>query len=201
MPTAANGRKNPVGRHPIPIVYGMTIGEYAMMVNGEGWLKDGMKCDLTVVWMDQYNRRAIYELPIKPSPNLPNWQSVYLYPSLCLFEGTTVSVGRGTDHPKSMTGATNPLHKDTPCNGENLVSFANDYAIVEERLHIEWLRDAYFQLSDQPFFKPYFTTLMGNTTLKDSIIAEQSIEDIQFSWQAEIHDFMINKRNKYLHYL
>lgn len=217
MPTATKGRKNPVGRHPIPIVYGMTIGEYAMMVNGKGWLKNGMKCDLTVVWMDQYNRRAIYELPVKPSPNLPNWQSVYLYPSLCLFEGTIVSVGRGTHHPfccfghpqmrgsfsftpKSMTGATNPLHKDTLCNGENLVSFANDYAIVEERLHIEWLRDAYFQLSNQPFFKPYFTTLMGNTTLEDSIIADQSIEDIQFSWQREIHDFMIT-RDKYLHYL
>ena len=217
MPTAANGRKNPVGRHPIPIVYGMTIGEYAMMVNGQGWLKNGLKCDLTVVWMDQYNRRAIYELPIKPSPNLPDWQSVYLYPSLCLFEGTTVSVGRGTPHPfccfghpqmrgsfsftpKSMTGATNPLHKDTRCNGENLVSFANDYAIVEERLHIEWLRDAYFQLSNQPFFKPYFTTLMGNTILKDSIIAAQSIEEIQFSWQVEIHEFM-KIRDKYLHYL
>jgi uncharacterized protein YbbC (DUF1343 family) len=226
MPTAASGGKNPVGRHPVPIVYGMTIGEYAMMVNGEGWLKNNMKCDLTVVWMDQYNRRAIYELPIKPSPNLPDWQSVYLYPSLCLFEGTTVSVGRGTHHPfccfghpqmrgsfsftpKSMTGATNPLHKNTRCNGESLVSFANDYAIVEERLHIEWLRDAYFQLSNLPdddacnqsFFKPYFTTLMGDTTLEDSIIADQSIEDIQFSWQREIHDFMKDIRSKYLHYL
>lgn len=217
MPTAARDRKNPVGRHPVPIVYGMTIGEYAMMVNGEGWLKNGMKCDLTVVWMDNYNRRAIYELPIKPSPNLPDWQSVYLYPSLCLFEGTIVSVGRGTNHPfscfghpqmrgsysftpKSMRGATNPLHKNTRCNGESLVSFANDYAIVEERLHIEWLRDAYFQLSNQPFFKPYFTTLMGDTILKDSIIADLSIEDIQFSWQAGIHDFM-KKRNNYLHYL
>ncbi len=226
MPTATKGRKNPVGRHPVPIVYGMTIGEYAMMVNGEGWLKNGMKCDLTVVWMDKYNRRAIYELPVKPSPNLPNWQSVYLYPSLCLFEGTTVSVGRGTDRPfccfgypqmrgsfsftpKSMTGATNPLHKNTRCNGESLVSFANDYAIVEERLHIEWLRDAYFQLSNLPdddacnqsFFKPYFTTLMGDTNLKDSIIADQSIEDIHFSWQAEIHKFMKDIRSKYLHYL
>ena len=108
-----------------------------------------------------------------------------------------------------MTGATNSLHKDTRCNGENPVSFANDYAIVEERLHIEWLRDAYFQLSNLPdddacnqsFFKPYFTTLMGDTTLEDSIIADQSIEDIQFSWQREIHDFMKDIRSKYLHYL
>ena len=99
-----------------------------------------------------------------------------------------------------MRGATNPLHENTRCNGESLVSFANDYAIVEERLHIEWLRDAYFQLSNQPFFKPYFTTLMGDTILKDSIIADLSIEDIQFSWQAGIHDFM-KKRNNYLHYL
>ena len=93
-----------VGMNEIPIVYGLTIGEYAMMVNGESWLKDGIKCDLTVIPMSNYDRRAIYKLPVKPSPNLPNWESVYLYPSLCLFEGTVVSVGRGTDKPFQIYG-------------------------------------------------------------------------------------------------
>ena len=93
-----------VGMHQVPVVYGMTIGEYAKMVNGEGWLKNGVRCDLTVIPINKYNRNAIYELPVRPSPNLPNWESVYLYPTLCFFEGTIVSIGRGTETPFQIYG-------------------------------------------------------------------------------------------------
>ena len=93
-----------VGMHCVPIVYGLTIGEYALMVNGEKWMKDSLQCDLTVIPLGNYDRNAIYKLPVKPSPNLPNWEAVYLYPSLCFFEGTIVSVGRGTDKPFQIFG-------------------------------------------------------------------------------------------------
>ncbi|MBO7083553.1 MAG: DUF1343 domain-containing protein, partial [Bacteroidales bacterium] len=103
-PVLKDENKSFVGMHPVPVVYGMTIGEYGKMVNGEGWLKDGIRCDLTVIPVPSYDRNAIYELPVKPSPNLPNWESVYLYPSLCFFEGTIVSVGRGTEKPFQIFG-------------------------------------------------------------------------------------------------
>lgn len=206
-----------VGRTPVPIVYGMTIGEYATMVNEEGWLKNNVHCNLTVVWLENYNRHAIYELPVKPSPNLPDWQSVYLYPSLCLFEGTIVSVGRGTNHPfhgyghpeirgaysfvpTSMPGAQHPLHENECCRGDNLESFANDFKIVEDRLHLEWLREAYLQLKDKEFFTSYFLKLAGTPDLQEAIVADKTIEDIQLSWQRGIHDFMVKIRGKYLHY-
>ena len=125
-----------VGLHQVPVVYGLTIGEYAMMVNGEFWLKDSIQCDLKIIPLGNYKRNAIYELPIKPSPNLPNWESVYLYPSLCFFEGTKVSVGRGTDTPFEIIGypdyydktfsftpqaikgvSDNPMYKGKKCYG------------------------------------------------------------------------------------
>ena len=123
----------------------MTIGEYAQMVNGEGWLKDSLRCNLTVIPIINYNRNAIYELPVRPSPNLPNWEAVYLYPTLCFFEGTIVSIGRGTETPfqvyghpdmrgsytftpQSTSGATKPLLEGQRCRGENLVEYAHDYA-------------------------------------------------------------------------
>ena len=126
-----------VGMHRVPIVYGLTIGEYATMVNGEKWLKDSVICDLTVITMGNYIRDAIYRLPVKPSPNLPNWESVYLYPSLCLFEGTDVSVGRGTPTPfqvyghpdmsddfvftpETAEGRRPPLYSGKKCHGKQL---------------------------------------------------------------------------------
>lgn len=217
-PVLQPGNASFVGRTPIPIVYGLTIGEYATMVNKEGWLKNNVHCNLTVVWMEHYNRRAIYELPVKPSPNLPDWQSVYLYPSLCLFEGTIVSVGRGTDHPfhcyghpemrgvysfvpTSMPGARQPRHENECCVGESLDSFANDFKIVEERLHLEWLRDAYLQLKNKDFFTSYFLNLAGTPELQEDIIADKTIEEIQFSWQRGIQEFKKKIREgKYLHY-
>ena len=207
-----------VGMHPVPIVYGMTIGEYGKMVNGEGWLKNGVHCELTVVGVPGYDRNAIYELPVKPSPNLPNWESVYLYPSLCLFEGTIVSVGRGTDKPfqifgqpalrgdysftpQSMEGASKPMFEGEKCRGLDLTEFAHDYANNTNQLHLDWLIDAYQQLNGNNylFFKKYFDLLAGDNLLKQQIENGKSTEGIRASWKSDLEDFKAI-RNKHLIY-
>ena len=205
-----------VGMHQVPVVYGMTIGEYAKMVNGEGWLKNGVTCDLTVIPIKKYNRKAIYELPVKPSPNLPNWESVYLYPTLCFFEGTNVSVGRGTDTPfqvyghpdmrgsytftpKSTSGATKPLLEGQRCRGESLVEFAHDYARNANQLHLEWIIEAYQQLKDKGFFKDYFRLLSGDKQLQRDIEKGKSADEIRASWEDDLEAFKA-VREKYLLY-
>ena len=207
-----------VGMHPVPIVYGMTIGEYGKMVNGEGWLKNGVHCELTVVGVPGYDRNAIYELPVKPSPNLPNWESVYLYPSLCLFEGTIVSVGRGTDKPfqifghpalrgdysftpQSMEGASKPMFEGEKCRGLDLTEFAHDYANNTNQLHLDWLIDAYQQLTGNNylFFKKYFDLLAGDNLLKQQIENGKSAEGIRASWKSDLKSFR-SIREKYLIY-
>ena len=205
-----------VGMHQVPVVYGMTIGEYAKMVNGEGWLKNSVTCDLTVIPIKKYNRKAIYELPVKPSPNLPNWESVYLYPTLCFFEGTNVSVGRGTDTPfqvyghpdmrgsytftpKSTSGATKPLLEGQLCRGENLVEFAHDYARNANQLHLEWIIEAYQQLKDKGFFKDYFRLLSGDKQLQRDIENGKSANEIRASWRDDLEAFKAI-RVKYLMY-
>lgn len=205
-----------VGMHQVPVVYGMTIGEYAKMVNGEGWLKNGVTCDLTVIPMNNYNRNAIYELPVRPSPNLPNWESVYLYPTLCFFEGSIVSVGRGTEMPfqiyghpdmrgsytftpKSTSGASKPLLEGQRCRGENLVEFAHDYATNENLLHVEWIIGAYQQLKEKGFFKDYFRLLSGNKQLQRDIENGKSMDEIRASWEDDLEAFK-TIRAKYLMY-
>ena len=205
-----------VGLHQVPVVYGMTIGEYAKMVNGEGWLKNGIHCDLTVISIRDYNRNAIYELPVKPSPNLPNWESVYLYPTLCFFEGTLVSIGRGTETPfqiyghpdmrggytftpKSTSGASKPLLEGQRCRGENLVEFAHDYAHNENQLHLEWVIEAYQQLKDKGFFKDYFRLLSGDKQLQINIENGKSVDEIRASWKDDLDAFK-TIRAKYLMY-
>ena len=205
-----------VGMHQVPVVYGMTIGEYAKMVNGEGWLKNGVTCDLTVIPIKKYNRKAIYELPVKPSPNLPNWESVYLYPTLCFFEGTNVSVGRGTETPfqvyghpdmrgsytftpKSTSGATKPLLEGQRCRGENLVEFAHDYARNANQLHLEWIIEAYQQLKDKGFFKDYFRLLSGDKQLQRDIENGKNANEIRASWKDDLEAFKAI-RVKYLMY-
>ena len=207
-----------VGMHPVPIVYGMTIGEYGKMVNGEGWLKNGVHCELTVVGVPGYDRNAIYELPVKPSPNLPNWESVYLYPSLCLFEGTIVSVGRGTDKPfqifghpalrgdysftpQSMEGASKPMFEGEKCRGLDLTEFAHDYANNTHQLHLDWLIDAYQQLTGNNylFFKKYFDLLAGDNLLMQQIENGKSAEGIRASWKSDLKSFR-SIREKYLIY-
>ena len=192
--------------HPVPVVYGMTIGEYAKMVNGEGWLKDGIRCDLTVITINNYDRNAIYELPVRPSPNLPNWESVYLYPTLCFFEGSIVSIGRGTETPfqiyghpnmrggftftpQSTSGASKPLLEGQRCRGENLVDFAHDYALNPNQLHLEWLIEACQQLKDKGFFTNYFRLLSGDKQLQRDIENGKSADEIRASWQQDLEAF------------
>lgn len=207
-----------VGMHPVPVVYGMTIGEYGKMVNGEGWLKNGVHCNLTVIPVPGYDRNAIYELPVKPSPNLPNWEAVYLYPSLCFFEGTIVSVGRGTDKPfqifghpelrgdytftpQSTEGASKPMFEGEKCRGLDLTEVAHDYAVNPAQLHLEWLIDAYQQLSEKNylFFTKYFNLLAGDSILKQQIENKKSADGIRASWQSDLEAFKA-VRSTYLIY-
>lgn len=205
-----------VGLHPVPVVYGMTIGEYGKMVNGEGWLKDGVRCELTVVSVPGYDRNAIYELPVKPSPNLPNWESVYLYPTLCFFEGTIVSVGRGTDKPfqiyghpdlrgeysftpESRDGASKPLLEGQLCRGFDLSDYAHGYAYNPAELHLDWLIEAYQQLKGKSFFTNYFRLLSGDKQLQLDIENEKSAEEIRASWVDDLENFK-EIRKKYLIY-
>ncbi len=206
-----------VGMHCVPIVYGMTIGEYAMMVNGEKWLADGLQCELTVIPLGNYDRNAIYKLPVKPSPNLPNWESVYLYPSLCLFEGTDVSVGRGTDMPfqvyghpamtddfvfipRTAEGHRAPLYADKECHGKNLTEYAHRYRNNEKKLDLSWILDARNQLKDDDkFFNNYFIKLVGVADLQQKINSGMSEDEIRSSWQTGIDNYL-KIRDRYLIY-
>lgn len=215
-PVLKTENKSFVGMHQVPVVYGMTIGEYAMMVNGEGWLKGGINCDLTVIPIKGYNRNAIYELPVKPSPNLPNWESVYLYPTLCFFEGSIVSLGRGTETPfqvyghpdmrgsytftpKSTSGASKPLLEGQRCRGENLVEYAHDYVHNANELHLEWIIEAYQQLKGKDFFIDYFRLLAGDKQLRRDIENGKSTDEIRASWESDLEAFGAI-REKYLMY-
>ena len=202
-----------VGMHPIPLLHGMTIGEYAQMINGEKWLKDGVQCDLKVIPCLNYKREMHYNLPVKPSPNLPNEQAVNLYPSLCLFEGTNVSVGRGTEKqfqiygspflPKSdfsftpipNFGAKEPVYKDQTCYGEDLTSIAK-----VNQLELKWLIKAYNSTSDKSkFFNDFFIKLAGTKKLQQQI--ENGISEIEIRkyWEKGLKDFK-EMRKKYLIY-
>ncbi len=207
-----------VGLHSVPIVHGMTIGEYANMINGEGWLYAGRKCMLTVIPLQGYAHSDFYQLPVKPSPNLPNMTAIYLYPSLCLFEGTVVSVGRGTDKPflsfgypkmkeggytftpKSMTGATNPPYKGELCRGFDVADFGDIYVKNLGKLYLFWLIETYKSSDDKAhFFTDYFNKLAGTATLKEQIIAGKTEEEIRKSWQPGLKTFKAI-RKKYLLY-
>ncbi len=206
-----------VGLHQIPVVYGLTIGEYAQMVNGEFWLNDSLQCDLTIIPLGNYNRENIYKLPVKPSPNLPNWESIYLYPSLCFFEGTPVSVGRGTEQPfqvyghpliqadysfipKQAEGRNKPLHCDTECYGENLRQYAITYKENKDELNLTWLVNAYNQLKDKSdFFNNFFVKLSGTKELRQQIENGLSEDEIRESWQEDLEEYK-NIRSKYLLY-
>lgn len=206
-----------VGLHSVPVVYGMTIGEYALMVNGEGWLRDGVRCDLNVVAMQRYDRGAIYKLSAAPSPNLRSWQAIFLYPSLCFFEGSVVSVGRGTEnpftiygHPQmnedfSFTPQTKPNHNKVlldkqQCFGENLLPFAEKHYLDKGKIHLEWLINAHNQLKDKTkFFNNFFVKLAGTDKLQKQIEEGISEKEIRRSWQKDLRNFK-KIREKYLIY-
>jgi uncharacterized protein YbbC (DUF1343 family) len=210
--------KSGVGRLPIPTVYGMTMGELARMANGEGWLKDGKKVPmLRVIPCANYTRSTRYKLPVHPSPNLPNMQSVYLYPSLCYFEGTPVSIGRGTDFPfqvyghpsikgckfsftpRSVAGAKNPPQLNKLCYGRDLrhISYSS---IINKGINLEYVIDAYNNLKlGEKFFTPFFDKLMGNTEVRRMIMEGKSANEIKSSWKADDIKFIL-QRQKYLIY-
>ena len=212
--------KSFVGMHPVPVVYGMTIGEYARMVNGEHWLKNGVQCNLTVIPMKKYRRNMIVKLPVKPSPNLPDWQAVYLYPSLCFLEGTVVSVGRGTDKPfqiygypgmkgnyvftpRSIPGASlHPKFQGKTCRGKDLTAYADNYRHHPQRIQLKWLLNAYHQLKDMhvhPFFRKSFDLLAGTDSLRLQIEKGYTAKQIRQSWQQDLKKFK-KIRAKYLLY-
>jgi len=203
--------KSFVGMHPIPIVHGMTIGEYAKMINGEKWISK--KCDLKIIDMKNYSHNMRIELSIKPSPNLPNSRAINLYPSLCLFEGTNVSVGRGTDYPfqhfgspylnnnycfvpKSNYGSKQPKHNLTKCCGIDLRKPINYY----DEIKLSWIIFAYNHTSDQnSFFNSFFDKLAGNDKLRKQIIEGKNENQIRNSWQKDLEKFK-KLREKYLIY-
>ncbi len=209
-----------VGLHPVPIVYGMTIGEYALMINGEKWLAKNLKCKLKVIDIFNYNHTNYYILPVKPSPNLCNMNAVYLYPSLCLFEGTIVSVGRGTQKPFQILGhplldstditftpisikgmSENPPYRDQVCYGYDLSEFSIAILRAENKLNLFWIIDLHKRLSIKTsFFNNFFDKLAGNDTLRKQIIAGKSEEEIRNSWQNDLKKFK-EIRKKYLLYV
>ena len=209
--------KSFVGLHQVPIVYGLTIGEYALMVNGEYWLSDSLQCDLTIIPLGNYDRNAIYELPVKPSPNLPNWESVYLYPSLCFFEGTIVSVGRGTEfpfqvygHPKmtddfvftprQSDGRRAPLLCDEECHGEYLMTYAHDFKRNKNQINLSWIINAYNQLKEEgKFFNNFFVKLSGTNELQQQIEQGMTEKEIRATWKEGLDNYK-KIRKKYLMY-
>ena len=209
--------KSGVGALPIPVVHGMTLGELARMANGEGWLEGGKRCRLTVIPCRNYTHRTLYRLPIAPSPNLPNMLSVYLYPSLCYFEGSDVSLGRGTDKPfqqfghpdmkgyaysftpESRPGAKDPPQRGKRCYGRDLSSL-DEAAVRRQGLDLSYLVEAYRNLNiGDRFFTPFFEKLIGVDYVRQMIEAGNGAEDIKAKWQRDVENFK-KQRHKYLLY-
>ena len=216
-----------IGMHPIPITHGMTIGEYAQMINGEGWLKDVLTCQLTVIKVLNYTHATPYTLPVKPSPNLNTQQSVLLYPSLCLFEGTILSQGRGTLYPFQVLGAPllkdkykfsftpisikgmseTPLHQDQKCYGIDLRGYNTKQFIKSGKLNLSWLIQLY---NDYPVKEKFFDSsqsnqinsfdkLAGTASLKQQIIEGKTENEIRLSWEPALSQYKL-MRKKYLLY-
>ncbi len=210
-PVREENYKSFVGMHPVPIVYGMTIGEYAKMINGEKWISQ--KCNLKVIKLIGYSHDSHYDLPIKPSPNLPNSRSINLYPSLCLFEGTNVSIGRGTNFPfqhfgapylksnysfipKRGKGSKFPKHENKRCYGSDL-RFQENYM---NNINLVWLINSYNECPNkEDFFNSFFDKLAGNEKLRKQIYEGKETSEIINSWQKDLNKFK-KIRAKYLLY-
>ena len=208
-----------VGMHPVPIVHGMTIAEYAQMINGEAWLKNEIKCKLSFIPCGNYTHDSRYELPVNPSPNLQNMRSVYLYPSLGFFEGTGLSVGRGTKFPfqvfggpdlknveftfipKSINGASKyPKYQDKKCFGVDLRTIDINDFIAQKRINLEWMLFGYQNIENQNnFFNTFFYNISGTDQLKKQIVQGESAKQIRKSWQPALRKFK-KMRKKYLIY-
>ena len=209
--------KSSVGWLPIPIVHGMTLGELALMVNGERWLPASRICDITVIKCKNYTHQTMYELPIPPSPNLPNMKAVYLYPSTCYFEATPVSLGRGTQlpfqiyghpnmlgydytfTPQSIPGAKNPPQLNRICHGVNLSELSNE-EIWKKGVDLSYLIDAYRNLNmDDYFFRPFFELLTGRDYVRKMIKQGKNADEIKAMWKEDVEKFKI-QRKPYLIY-
>jgi uncharacterized protein YbbC (DUF1343 family) len=210
--------KSFVGLDPVPVVHGMTVGEYAKMLNGEGWLKRGVKCGLTVIPCKNYTHATLYNLPVKPSPNLPNQTSIYLYPSLCFFEGTAVSLGRGTNFPfqvfgspdlpdrgfsfipESVPGAKNPLLLGVKCFGTDLRDAMQKKLVPKPEINLDWVINSYKEFPDKDkFFTPYFDVLAGGPVLREQIQKGMTSKQIHETWKEGLEKFG-KIREKYLLY-
>lgn len=208
-----------VGMHPIPIVHGMTLGEYAQMINGEAWLAGGVKCSLQIVTLKGYTHQTPYKLPVPPSPNLPDMHSVYLYPSTCFFEGTDISLGRGTDRPFQLVGApwfkggdTTFVPRSIPGKAEKPPQMGNacfgfDYGKISlaqlqqrKQLDLQPLLTFYVQAPDkEKFFTPFFDKLAGTKQLREQIASGMTEAQIRQSWEPGLKQFAAT-RKKYLLY-
>lgn len=206
-----------VGIHPIPLVYGLTVGELALMINGEGWLAKGLHCDLSVIPCGNYTHKSRYQLPVNPSPNLQNMESVYLYPSISLLEGTIMNVGRGTPfsyqvfgHPEyplndfsytpgASSSNISPKHMDRLCYGINLQHIPIDTLYRKDRIDLSWLIDAYETMNRSDFFIPFIDKLAGTDSLRKQIKAGWSEEQIRESWEPQMEKYK-QMRKKYLLY-
>lgn len=208
-----------VGMQSIPVVHGLTIGEYAQMLNGEKLLANNLQCKLKVIACANYNHKMHYDLPVSPSPNLPNMASIYLYPTLCFFEGTPVSVGRGTDipfqvigyplfaegnfqfTPKSILGrAAKPMYENENCSGIDLREFGSVYVKNAKSLYLFWIISMYQSYPDkEKFFTPFFDKLAGTDLFAKQIKEGRSEEEIRKSWKIKIEEYK-KVRKKYLLY-
>lgn len=216
-PTLDVKYKSGVGRLPIPVVHGMTLGELARMVNGEKWLPDSRTCDVTVIKCRNYTHQTRYKLPIPPSPNLPDMKAIYLYPSTCYFEATPVSLGRGTalpfqiyGHPdmtgytysfipKSFPGAKNPPQLNKLCHGVNLSNLP-DEEILKKGIDLSYLIDAYRNLNvGDRFFTSFFELLIGKGYVRKMIEEGKSADEIKAMWKNDVEKFKI-QRKPYLLY-
>ncbi|MGL5937932.1 MAG: exo-beta-N-acetylmuramidase NamZ family protein [Phocaeicola sp.] len=218
-PIRKSNLKTFVSMHPIPVLHGCTVGELAQMINGEGWLAGGKKCNLRVIPLTGWKHGDAYSLPVKPSPNLPNDQSIALYPSLCLFEGTAISVGRGTLSPFQMIGSPdmpkeeffftpkslegfdkNPLYKGIPCNG-------SDLRMVQPPLglSLKYVIDYYNSYkkegkAEKFFTRPnWFDTLVGTPVVRELIQQGKGEEEIQTLWKSDLEQYK-KMRIRYLIY-
>ena len=200
-----------VGMHPVPVVHGLTMGEYAKMINGEKWLKNAVQCDLSVIAVENYTHQTEYSLPIKPSPNLPNDRAINLYPSICFFEGTNVNAGRGTDHqfqvfgsptlnkayfdysyiPESKEGAKSPKHLGEKCYGRDLTNTKR-----LNHINLEWLIEAYNNTNNKSgFFNNFFAKLAGGNELQNQIESGLSENEIRKTWASGLEKFNKTREN------
>ena len=218
-PVREASKKSFVGMHPIPVLHGCTVGELAQMINGEGWLKDGLRCELAVIPVEGWKHGQPYSLPIKPSPNLPNDQSIALYASLCPFEGTSVSVGRGTHTPFQIIGSPdiqtypytftpqalegfdkNPLHKGKACHGIDL-----RYIQTPKGFSLKYVIEFYQAYrkagkADRFFTRAsWFDLLLGTSSVREAIIAGKDETSIRSIWQSSLDNYKII-RQRYLLY-